>query len=396
MRWNQREASACCYCIAMLDRFSFASVASSQRMKTIHIDPHTDPRWERFVAEHPDGTIYHHPAWIKALEMEYGQRVAHLACEDEAGTLRAILPLMYTEGVPLISRNRLYGKRLSSLPRTPLAGPLASDTAAARAVLEAAASEARNGGQHLLQIKAQCMKFDGLVEGLVCTPWRLSYVLPLSGARDEFYIADGSHRSSIQRALKKSARSGVVVRNADCEDDVRSWYRLYLHNMRRNAIPPRSLRFFLKIWELLRPRSLLQLVVADHPSSRGREIVAGSVYLMYRGTVSNMFNGASEEHLSLRPNEAIHWHAINEAVRTGCTAFDFGEVPEGHETLARFKMKWGSQPVRLYRYYYPGNLFPARETERTGHYAPLMAEALWRHLPLGVTAALGDRIYSYL
>src|ERR1700704_6562978 len=92
-------------------------------LRVVDIDPVQDPRWERFVVNHPDGLIYHHPAWLSVLQREFGQGLACLACEDEAGSLHGILPLSWTRGLPLVPSVRT-GRRLSSLPRTPVAGPL--------------------------------------------------------------------------------------------------------------------------------------------------------------------------------------------------------------------------------------------------------------------------------
>src|ERR1700761_9062199 len=99
----------------------------SRESMIVEVDPWKDPRWEAFVLGHPDATIYHHPAWLKVLEREYPQRSLFLACEDADGTLRGIFPLLYTRGLPFSKGNPLTGPRLSSLPRTPLAGPLGAD-----------------------------------------------------------------------------------------------------------------------------------------------------------------------------------------------------------------------------------------------------------------------------
>jgi hypothetical protein len=51
-------------------------------LRALEIDFRADPRWRPFVAAHPDGTAYHHPLWLEALEKEYGQRIVTLACES--------------------------------------------------------------------------------------------------------------------------------------------------------------------------------------------------------------------------------------------------------------------------------------------------------------------------
>jgi hypothetical protein len=87
------------------------------------------------VSLHTDTLIYHHPNWLQALESEYGQKCVCLGCEDSDGRLRAIMPLFYTRGLPFKVVRNASGRRLSSLPRTPVAGPFALDEEAMACVL---------------------------------------------------------------------------------------------------------------------------------------------------------------------------------------------------------------------------------------------------------------------
>src|SRR5208282_1376754 len=98
---------------------------SASPLRVFQLDFRCDSRWEDFVSSHPDGLIYHHPDWLIALEEEYEQKCISLACEDKHGELRAVLPLFYTTGLPFGFGRNATGARLSSLPRTPVAGPLA-------------------------------------------------------------------------------------------------------------------------------------------------------------------------------------------------------------------------------------------------------------------------------
>src|SRR5438046_2123292 len=94
--------------------------ASAAKLKIREIDFRNDSRWIEFVSLHTDALIYHHPNWLAALEKEYGQRCVALATEDSSRRLRAILPLMYTKGLPFKMGRNATGHRLSSLPRTPV------------------------------------------------------------------------------------------------------------------------------------------------------------------------------------------------------------------------------------------------------------------------------------
>lgn len=363
-------------------------------LRVIETNPGSDPRWEAFLLEHPDASIYHHPAWLAALEQEYGQKAVYLACENASGEILAILPLMYTKGVPFNWGGTLTGCRLSSLPRTPVAGPLSVDSRATAAVLQDAIQRVSYEGRTRLQIKTHGRELEGMVAGLICTPWRFSYVLrlPESSAGPCFRIANSEARASVKRAVNKATRSGLRTRPAETDAELREWHRLYLETMRRNTVPPRPYRFFRALWEFLRPKGMMQLLLAEQQE----RIVAGSIFLMFGKTVSYAFNGSRLQDLSLRPNDLIHWQAINDACARGFRFFDFGEVPEGNVDLAKFKTKWGAEPIRLHRYYYPGNGGGHDGSIDFGSYWRSIGEAIWGGLPLTATAWLGDRIYSYL
>ena len=140
----------------------------------------------------------------------------------------------------------------------------------------------------------------------------------------------------------------------------------------------------------------MQLLMAEQDAGGRPRMIAGSIFLTFGQTVSYAFSGSRVKDLSLRPNDVIQWQAINEACAAGYRFFDFGEVPDGHSDLAKFKTKWGSVPVRLYRYYYPACKDVDNGNAESQGYKESLRNAIWRRLPLPTVAWLGDRIYRYL
>jgi len=136
-------------------------------LRADRVDPRSDARWETYVAGQADALVYHHPAWLEVLQRAYGHDLVAFACETEDGELCGALALFRKRGL-------LTGRRLSSLPHTPRAGPLASNDAATAALLRAAIEEARACRAHL-QIKASSANLGRLVEGLTAVPWEATY-----------------------------------------------------------------------------------------------------------------------------------------------------------------------------------------------------------------------------
>ena len=356
------------------------------------VDPLADARWDAFVSTRPDAVVYHHSAWLAALEREYGTRPVGLACEDAHARFVGVLPLLRTRGLPLLDA-ALLGTRLASLPRTPVAGPLAVDRPATAALVGGAVDLARGEPGSCLQIKASSGDLNEAPAGLTRVAWRPSYAVALPNDVKEIRFGNARNHGAVRRAVNKAAKAGVRVRVAETEAQLRAWYGLYLETMRWHAIPPRPFRFFVALWELLRPKGLMRLLVAELDGSPPR-MLAGSILLMFGGTVFYAFNGRRREDLSLRPNDAIHWRAIHDACSEGFRRYDFGEVPVGNEGLAQFKRKWATETATLYRYYYP----PPR-ADQNGRRVPAQAaqlgKAIWRRTPLAATALVGDALWRY-
>jgi Acetyltransferase (GNAT) domain len=262
-------------------------------------------------------------------------------------------------------------------------------------LLQAAVERAREDGAHL-QIKSSSPQLSQLAEDLTGRAWEPTYVIELPSDPEAVRFGNSRNHSRIKWAVNKAMKEGVEVRAAENEADLQAWYRLYLETMRPRAVPPRPYEFFAALWEVLRPRGHMRLLVAEQETSGVRTVIAGSVFLAYGKTTQYAFTGASRERLSLRPNDIIQWHAIHDACAEGHRWYDLGEVSVGDQGLADFKRKWGGEPQPLHRYYYPA----PRELE-TGVLGRStrprrLASAAWARLPLGATAVFGKWLYLYL
>jgi hypothetical protein len=355
-----------------------------------------DPRLIPFVAGHPAGTVYHHPAWLRTLSAEYNRGVLILACESRDGHLAGIFPLMITRGVPLSIFGGLAKARLSSLPRTPIAGPLCESPEASRLLLSAAIGRVSQERNVRLQVKTEGPLLDSFVNDFSGVPWRKSFVLSLPEDPRELRIgSSGARRKHIRSSVKRAQSLGVRVRIANSETDLRRWYELYLRTMRRVIIPPRSLRCFLAMWKYMEPLGLMKLMLAERQCQGKTEMLAGSIFLMYGRRMFYAFSACPAEYFPLQPNDLIQWEAIHWAASNGFREYDFGEVPSDSQQLAAYKSKWGGEERQLYRYYYPRMIAENQDSSVLSRRQKLF-ESIWQQLPLHVTAHLGDLIYSYL
>lgn len=388
------------------------SLAES-KLRVFELDFRNDARWERFVCAHPDALIFHHPGWLAALESEYDQKCVSLACADENGQLTAVLPLFYTKGLRFRMGPVATGRRLSSLPRTPTAGPLAFSKQAEARIIEYAVELARSQRAQL-EIKTHQSDLTGSPQSLSCVSWRPTYVEDLPSPTESeswhnswenlrlprtctscegcrrlrFGNAKRQHR--VNWAVSKAIKLGLTVREAETEEDLERWYQLYLLTMRHNAVPPRPYRLFQSLWSGLQPTGGMRLLLAEQQKLGVKRIVAGSILLEFGQTVFYAFTGCAPEDFGLHPHDVLQIEGIRGACRRGFRWYDFGEVAEEHETLMQFKTKWGGSPQPLYRYYSPPRAEPASEGDSR---LASVGRRVWRHLPTKATSVLGDLIY---
>jgi hypothetical protein len=365
-------------------------VAASAAVGVRVADPTTDPAWEAYAAAHPRSVVFHRAAWLRVLAREYGQRPLGLVAEDADGAVRGILPLVETRGLPLGLGSGSGGRRLSSLPRTPVAGPVADDDATTAVLVRAAIDRVPPGAG--LQLKLGGPELDAVVPELTGHPWRMNYAVDLPADPAELRFGRGRDNNRLRAAVRRALRSGLSVRPAASWNELRRWYGLYLETMRDHAVPPRRFRLFAAIWAELAPVGMAELLLVE----RGGVPIAGNLVVSDGRTAFYLFNGAARARLAEGANNVLQFEAIQRAIATGHRRYDLGEVVEGDAGLARFKRKWGAEPERLHRYYHPAPTGPPDPGAGEPGAVRGAVERAWSRVPLSMTAGAGTVVYRYL
>jgi hypothetical protein len=366
-------------------------------LKAVEADDRYNLLWEKYCEGHEHSTIYHTPEWLNVLEKETGQKILKLICVDEGGNILGLLPLQYTKGFPLGLGGIPGMKRLSSLPRTPVGGPLTSNNEAANLLIQRSIDIVSQGPDYLLQIKTFDSELNDNLESLNRYFWREIYIKEIPDYPVEIRYGKSKNHAKIKWAVQKAEQNNVTHRIAQSEDDLKNWYPLYLDTLRSHATPARSYNFFKHLWEILRPRGLMQLQLAEMEEKEKSVVIAGSVLFFYNKIVTHAFSGSSRvrKHIELRPNDLLHWYAILNAQKEGYNYYDFGEVSSGNYGLAAYKKKWDTNKINMYHYYYPKPAQMQEEDLDPGTVGGIK-EKIWKILPLHFTARLGEQVYKKL
>ncbi len=367
-------------------RSGYKSLSIVEGKPATHYD-----EWVQYIEKHNDATIYSHPIWLRALENEYDKESIVLFCVDENSKIRGILPLLPTSGLPFKKHEPVAAKRLASLPRTPLSGLLYDNDEVRRLLLNEASLKARFEFNALLQIKSYCPSLDAGNNEIQKIGWRDSYYFELPKCPSDLRFGNKKQNHNVRWGVTKAKNSGLTVREADSEKELQRWYILYLETMRWHVVPARPYRFFKYLWENLKPKGLMKLLISETDGNNKKEMLAGSIFLNYNNTVFYAFNGRNASALAFHANDLIQWEAINKSCEEGYSFYDMGEVAEGNGGLAQFKSKWGCGTRMVYHYYNDSTPKDIDIVKNMDLY-----KRIWKNLPLGLTKNIGTLINRYL
>ncbi len=305
----------------------------------------------------------------------YRFRAFGLALADADGQLIA--------GVPVVEkRGLLGGRQWISLPFTDFCPPLVGGDRRQQARLEVEIDAARReAGVGLVELRATPASDSAFaVEG------GLRHTLQLEPDPEAVYRRFNPKK--VRHAIRYAERNGVRVLQGEHADELcRTFYALQTATRRRLGVPVQPRRYFSLLWRRIVEPGLGFVLVA-----RIRERpVAAAVFLAWNGTVVYKYSASDASAWSLRPNNALLWHAMRWACENGYSTFDFGRTDSANEGLRSFKRGWGTEEAPLV-YARMGRTEP--RPMGAGRVAGV-GRTVIRRSPSFVCRAVGKALYRY-
>lgn len=326
-------------------------------------------RIEGFVAWHPQGGLFHRPAWLKAVERGTGQQALGLVIE-QGSDIAGWLPLTEVH-------SPIFGRALASSAFAVGGGALAVNDGLALRLAAAAEELAQRRSCAVVELRGGAI------------PWHWTqradshcgFVAPLA-ENDEAQLL------SIPRKQRAEVRKGIA---ADLTIDIgrgaadrAAHYAVYCESVRNLGTPvfPRSL-FDAALEEFGEGADILTIRHRGQP-------VASVLSFYHRGVVMPYWGGGAHAARRLRANDRMYFELMRHARRRGCTHFDFGRSKTDSGPY-HFKRNWGFTPEPLlYGAWSPPGA-PSRDVDPTsGRHAARIA--LWKRLPLPVANRIGPFI----
>lgn len=156
-------------------------------------------------------------------------------------------------------------------------------------------------------------------------------------------------KESTRRNIRSGIKQGITVEASEASAAMDSFYELLQETAAREQFAIRSRAYYQDLLSLFRERGQVAVYLARHEE----RLLAGAVMLFFGSKLVYLYGGTREDAKDLKPGYLLHWRAIEDAQRRGCTAYDMWGVPLDPQPGQRgygyyvFKSRFNGQMVRF-------------------------------------------------
>ncbi len=340
---------------------------TAERVRAVDLrQPDEAARIEGFVAE-AGGSVFHRPAWLRAVERGTGQRARGLVTE-RGGAVTGWLPLSEVH-------SPVFGRMLASSGFAVGGGVLAAREATTIALCRAAEEYAQRLSCPTIELRGGAAPADWALR----SDSHCGFVRPLAADDEAQLLAiPRKQRAEVRKGLEHELEIAVGTG----PEDRAAHYAVYAESVRNLGTPvfPRALF-----------AAVLDTLDADVLTVRYRGVPVASVLSLYHdGAVLPYWGGGTLAARGLRANDRMYFELMRHARGRGCARFDFGRSKTGSGAYF-FKKNWGFEPEPLGYASWTAPGSDRRDADPTSarHAARI---ALWKALPLVLANRLGPSI----
>lgn len=340
-----------------------------------------DESWDRFVGQHPAGSICQTTHWRDVLEESFPHMDGRFLAlrDDKNGAIVAGLAVYAV-------RSWMLGDRLVSVPFASCVGPVATEPGHVGALVEYLEDYRQQANLRWLEVRLNRTPAAALSKGGIETRSFKHNYLPL--ATDTGALFKKFSRSCVRSCIQKSDREEVKLRMGGSPADWDAFYHLHMDTRRRLGLPVMPRRFFSAMARHLPPASLFM-----HVAEKNGRILAVGLSLVFNGTWQLEWVGDSPDGREVGAGQRLYWTAIQEAAARGFHTFSFGRTAATNAGLLAYKRHWGTTEEDIPIYYwgrYPGR--GATPERRSRH----LAQRVINSSPKPLYLKLSDFCYRHL
>jgi len=345
-------------------------------LTTYTLNPLEDPRWAALVRSHRCASVFHTPAYLRALQRTYGYEPVVYSTSPASATL--------TNGVVLCRvRSWLTGSRLVSLPFADHCEPLLDGSEERAAILAAVRQTVRHQRLQYAEIRSAAPELTVGSNLEVASAFSL-HALDLRPTLEGLY--KGIHKTALQQQIRRAEREAVRHDEGTSQQLLNQFYHLMVLTRRRHRLPPQPLLWFRNLIACLGDGARI------HVASIGERPIAGMLTLRHKGVLVYKYGCSDARFHRLGAVPFLLWKAIVQAKESGLDTLDMGRSDAGNTGLITFKERWGATRSTLtYLRYASG----ATQDARVGLRAQL-ATQLFARLPDDLLIVAGKLLYRHI
>ena len=337
-------------------------------MEVVALNQGLESKWDDYVKQHSQGTVFHTTVWKRVIERAFGYRAYYLAAVG-GDSISGVLPLFLTS-------NPLTGRTMISTPFAVYGGICADNEEARQRLKKAACDLATEQQVQYLELRVQdAQTEDGFLTknlyvtfdtGLDSDPDRALKKLP----RDTRYM------------IRKAQKLGLTVTQG--ADQLSTFYEIYARSVHNLGTPVFSREFFRILIEEFGDAAEIMVVWKDQLA------LAAVMSFRFRDWILPYYGGSTLEGRQFAANNFMYWELMQSAIQRGIRYFDFGRSKLGTGAYA-FKSQWGMRErtlpyqVLLVKRKTMPNFSPANPTFNR-------VIQLWKHIPFPLTKAIGPSL----
>ena len=342
----------------------------------VRIDPRNNPLWGRLLERQRD-SLFHSGLWLDVLHQTYQMDIQANLLLNDVGQPEA--------GIHYCTISDIRGERIISLPFSDYCDPLLSTGTQWNALIAPLLDLGQPMNMRCLHNEIPLD--DPRYQQVKHAKW---HGVDLEGDSELIW---SRIESSARRAIRKAEKSGITVRLAQDEQDLRAFFKLHLGIRKyKYRLLAQPYRFFQNIWEIFSNSGRAALMLA----TVGEDVIGSVMYLGWGSTLYYKFSASSAAHLEYRPTDLLIWEGMKYAKDHGYTFLDLGLSDWDQDGLVRYKRKFATSEKTItflqHQVDRPMSVQEQAVPQLLSTFTDLLTDPT---VPDEITERAGDAIYRY-
>jgi len=282
----------------------------------IYEEPILDQKWDEFLEGEFNGHHVQSSLWGQ-LKTKFGMKVFRIIVEDDGSIIG---------GAQILSRPLPIFGNIGYISRGPIAASgreevvelifdKIEELARERNLLVLSIEPPTNEELYMKQLRERDFRFSNF------------YIIPPTTVLVDLHQHQDAilaqMRSKTRYNIRYALRDDIEIKVRDgSEDDLPLLYSWMEAAAKRDSYYYSTLDYYQEAWHQFEPSGNLKLFMAYYQD----QPIAGIIVIAFGDWAVYKWGASSGEHLNAKPNQLLHWHAIQWSQGIGCRYYDLGGI----------------------------------------------------------------------